>query len=73
MSPNLGTSLLMIAAFVIFSAMAILARAISDDIPVIQLVLIRQALSMVLLVPLFCGNTRISLGRSGWACTPCAG
>lgn len=53
MSPNLRASLLMIAAFVIFSAMAIFARTISDDIPVIQMVLVRQALSMVLLAPLF--------------------
>ncbi len=43
----------MIAAFVIFSLMAILARSISDDIPVIQMILVRQALSMVLLAPLF--------------------
>lgn len=43
----------MIGAFVIFSAMAILARSISDAIPVIQMVLVRQALSMVLLAPLF--------------------
>ena len=53
MSPNLRASGLMIAAFVIFSAMAILAREISADIPVIQMVLVRQALSMVFLAPLF--------------------
>jgi len=43
----------MIGAFVIFSAMAIFARSISDDIPVIQMVMVRQALSMVFLAPLF--------------------
>jgi len=53
LTPNLRASGLMIAAFVIFSGMAILARAISDDIPVIQMVLVRQALSMVFLAPLF--------------------
>ena len=53
MSPNLRASGLMIAAFVIFSAMAILAREISTDIPVIEMVLVRQALSMVFLAPLF--------------------
>lgn len=53
MPPNLLASVLMIAAFVVFSAMAVLARSISAEIPVIQMVLVRQALSMVILAPMF--------------------
>lgn len=53
LSPNLAASGLMIAAFVIFSVMAILARQIGGHIPVIQMVLVRQVMAFALMAPLF--------------------
>ncbi|MBL8574913.1 MAG: DMT family transporter [Hyphomicrobiaceae bacterium] len=50
---NLVAALLMIAAFVIFSVMAVLARQIGGHIPVIQMVLVRQVLAIALMAPLF--------------------
>jgi drug/metabolite transporter (DMT)-like permease len=51
--PNLAASGLMIAAFVTFSMMAILVRTIGRDIPIVEIVFVRQCMAMLILAPSF--------------------
>lgn len=51
--PNLVASVLMIAAFLTFSMMAVLVRSIGDQIPVYQMVFIRQIMAFVFMAPIF--------------------
>ncbi len=53
LQPNLAASWLMILSFLVFSCMAVMARSISGDIPVIEMVLVRQAMAMLFMAPLF--------------------
>ncbi len=48
-SPNLKASLLIIGAFTVFCAMAVLIRLVGDTIPVVEVIFVRQALSFVLM------------------------
>lgn len=51
--PDLVASLLMLASFVVFTLMAVLARAIGDRIPVIEMVFVRQVLAFAFMAPLY--------------------
>lgn len=65
MSPDLQASILMIAAFVVFSAMAVFMRMISDRIPVSQVIFLRQVLALALMAPLFWASRRVILHPTG--------
>lgn len=67
MSADLRASILMIVAFVVFSAMAVLMRLVSDRIAVAQVVLIRQVIALALMVPLFWTARRVILHPTGLA------
>jgi drug/metabolite transporter (DMT)-like permease len=51
--PNLRASLFMIAAFLCFTVMAVLMRAVGPRVPVTEIILIRQVIAFVLLAPWF--------------------
>lgn len=53
MSPNLAASWLMILAFLTFSAMAVMVRQIGGNIPVVEMILVRQSMAMVFMLPVF--------------------
>lgn len=52
-SPDLTASVLMVASFAVFSAMAVMARDIGDHIPVIQMVFVRQLLAFAFMAPVY--------------------
>lgn len=50
---DLQASVLMISAFVVFSAMAVLMRVIGERVAVTQVILVRQVIALLLMAPLF--------------------
>lgn len=65
MTPDLRASILMIAAFVVFSAMAVFMRVIGDRIAVPQVILIRQVMALMLMAPLFWQSRHVILHPTG--------
>jgi hypothetical protein len=65
MTADLQASVLMIAAFVVFSAMAVLMRMISDRIAVPQVIFLRQMMALVLMAPLFWVSQPVILRPTG--------
>lgn len=65
MSPDLQASILMVAAFVVFSAMAVFMRLIGDRIAVPQVIFLRQVMALVLMAPLFWQSRRVILHPTG--------
>jgi drug/metabolite transporter (DMT)-like permease len=65
MTPDLKASILMIVAFVVFSAMAVFMRMISDRITVPQVIFLRQVMALTLMAPLFWTNRRVILHPTG--------
>lgn len=65
MSPDLQASVLMVAAFVVFSAMAVFMRLIGDRIAVPQVIFLRQVMALVLMAPLFWQSRRVILHPTG--------
>lgn len=53
LAPDLTASLLLIGAFVVFTAMGVMIRIVAETMAVIVVIFLRQALTMVLLAPLF--------------------
>ncbi|WP_181704970.1 DMT family transporter [Chthonobacter rhizosphaerae] len=51
--PDLAASGLMLASFLVFTAMAVLARTVGDTIPVIEMVFVRQVAAFVFMAPLY--------------------
>ncbi len=51
LSPNLRASLLMIGAFMVFAAMAVLIRTVGDRIPVVEVILVRQLIAFAVMAP----------------------
>jgi len=62
---DLQASILMIAAFVVFSAMAVFMRMIADRITVPQVIFVRQVMAMVLMAPLFWSSRHVILHPTG--------
>lgn len=52
-APNLAASLLMVCAFGVFCAMAVLMRLIGGSIPIVEVILVRQVLAFALMAPWF--------------------
>ncbi len=50
---NLIASVLMVSAFVTFTVMAVLIRTVGAQIPIVEVVFVRQFLAMVIFAPLF--------------------
>jgi drug/metabolite transporter (DMT)-like permease len=65
MTPDLKASILMIVAFIVFSAMAVFMRMISDRIAVPQVIFLRQVMALVLMAPLFWTSRRVILHPTG--------
>ena len=61
---NLRGSILMIAAFVVFSVMTAAIKAIGTRVPLPQVLLLRQVIMTVLLMPLFLHDIRHALSTS---------
>lgn len=53
MTPDLQATILMVLAFVVFSAMAVFMRLISERIGVPQVIFLRQSMALILMAPLF--------------------
>lgn len=51
--PDLSASLLMLAALAIFTLTGVLIRAAAEELPVVQIVFVRQAMAMIVMAPLF--------------------
>lgn len=51
--PDLSASLLMLVALAIFTLTGVLIRAAAEELPVVQIVFVRQALAMIVMAPLF--------------------
>ncbi len=67
MTPDLQASILMIMAFVVFSAMAVFMRLIGDRIAVPQVILVRQVMALMLMAPLFWRSRHVILHPTGLA------
>lgn len=65
MSSDLKASILMVVAFLVFSAMAVLMRMISDRIAVPQVIFLRQVMALALMAPLFWASRRVILHPTG--------
>ncbi len=65
MTPDLRASILMILAFVVFSAMAVFMRMISDRIAVPQVIFLRQVMALALMAPLFWTSRQVILHPTG--------
>jgi drug/metabolite transporter (DMT)-like permease len=65
LSADLRASLLLIVAFVLFSAMSVFMRMIGDRIGVPQVILVRQVLTLVMLAPLFWTGRRVVFRPTG--------
>lgn len=65
MTADLRASILMIAAFLVFSAMAVFMRLIGDRIAVPQVILIRQVMALILMAPLFWQSRHVILHPTG--------
>lgn len=51
--PNAVASLLMLLAFLCFAAMPLMTRAVGPSIPVVEMILVRQAVALVLMAPVY--------------------
>lgn len=51
--PDLSASLLMLAALAIFTLTGVLIRAAAEELSVVQIVFVRQAMAMIVMAPLF--------------------
>jgi drug/metabolite transporter (DMT)-like permease len=65
MNPDLKASILMVVAFVVFSAMAVFMRMIADRIPVPQVIFLRQFMALLLMAPLFWASRHVILHPTG--------
>ena len=65
MTPDLKASILMIVAFIVFSAMAVFMRMISDRIAVPQVIFLRQVMALALMAPLFWTSRQVILHPTG--------
>ncbi len=65
MPANLVASLLMVSAFVTFSMMAVLLRTVGSSIPIVEVVFVRQFLSMIMFAPLFWRDRELIRHSSG--------
>jgi drug/metabolite transporter (DMT)-like permease len=65
MNPDLRASVLMVIAFVVFSAMAVFMRMISDRIAVPQVIFLRQVMALLLMAPLFWASRHVILHPTG--------
>ena len=65
MPANLVASLLMVSAFVTFTMMAVLIRTVGAAIPIVEVVFVRQLLSMILFAPLFWRDRELIRHSSG--------
>ena len=65
MTPDLKASILMILAFIVFSAMAVFMRMIAGQIAVPQVIFLRQVLALLLMAPLFWTSRHVILHPTG--------
>jgi drug/metabolite transporter (DMT)-like permease len=65
LSPNLVASLLLIAAFVTFTAMGMLARVAAAEVPVVVIVLLRQMFATLMMMPVFIAGRHAILHPTG--------
>lgn len=65
MTPDLKASILMILAFIVFSAMAVFMRMIADRIAVSQVIFLRQGMALLLMAPLFWTSRHVILHPTG--------
>jgi drug/metabolite transporter (DMT)-like permease len=65
MTPDLQASILMIVAFVVFSAMAVFMRMIADRIAVPQVIFLRQVMALMMMAPLFWTSRAVILRPTG--------
>ncbi len=65
MTADLYASLLMIAAFAVFSAMSVFMRMISGHIAVPQVILIRQVMALILMAPQYWAARQVILHPTG--------
>ena len=60
-SENLRGSVLMVSAFVMFSVMTVAIKLIGTRLPLVEVLLIRQLIMTVILLPLFCADLGATL------------
>ncbi len=65
MTPDLKASILMILAFIVFSAMAVFMRMIAGQIAVPQVIFLRQVVALLLMAPLFWTSRHVILHPTG--------
>lgn len=65
MTPDLKASILMILAFIVFSAMAVFMRMIAGQIAVPQVIFLRQVMALLLMAPLFWTSRHVILHPTG--------
>lgn len=65
LTPDLRASVLMVIAFIVFSAMAVLMRMIADRVAVPQVIFLRQVMALLLMAPLFWSSRHVILHPTG--------